>query len=459
MKHTYAIVDIETTGSHASANGITEIAIILHDGEKVIHIYQKLINPKKPIPLFIQSLTGITDSMLEDCPEFEEVAEEIYHLLKGKIFVAHNVNFDYSFVNHHLLRAGYELHSKKLCTVRLARKIFPGIKSYSLGKLCRHFNIEITNRHRAGGDAEATAVLFKMMLDADDQDHIKNTLNSRSKEQILPPHVPREELLQLPHLPGVYYFKDKKAKVIYVGKAINLYKRVFSHFSNNNTDKKKQDFLRKIRTIHYQVCGTELQALILETIEIKRLWPEQNRALKNPEQRFGLYVYEDQRGYSRLAIGKKTKHFKPAYQFNNMADGYSLLKRMIDDFGLCPKMCSLQSNTGVCISLENQKCNGICFSDDAKSEYNLRVDNALKTVSSALPTFAIIDDGRTKEEKSLILMENGIFYGMGYVKNHENYTSINDVKSLLTRYPSYSFIHNIIEDFALKNPHKRILFN
>jgi DNA polymerase-3 subunit epsilon len=125
----YAIVDIETTGSYAAANGITEISIHVFDGNSVIEKFETLINPGQPIPYYIQSMTGITDKMVEDAPAFEEVAEKIYSLLNEKIFIAHNVSFDYSFVKAHLKESGFDLNSKKLCTVRLSRKIFPGFPS------------------------------------------------------------------------------------------------------------------------------------------------------------------------------------------------------------------------------------------------------------------------------------------------------------------------------------------
>src|SRR5882672_2110806 len=131
----YAIVDIETTGGYAAANGITEISIHLFDGEKVTTKFETLINPGQPIPNYISAMTGITDKMVAAAPSFEEVAGKIHEILQDKIFIAHNVNFDYSFVKGHLKESGYELNSKKLCTVRLSRKIFPGLPSYSLGKL------------------------------------------------------------------------------------------------------------------------------------------------------------------------------------------------------------------------------------------------------------------------------------------------------------------------------------
>jgi DNA polymerase-3 subunit epsilon len=160
----YAIVDIETTGGHADSNGITEIAIYVYDGEKVIDEFVSLINPESYIPAFISGYTGITNEMVENAPIFEDVAEQVHQLLKDNIFVAHNVNFDYSFIKHQLQGCGYELDTKKLCTVRLSRKVFPGYKSYSLGNICGSLNIPISDRHRAAGDAKATVILFEQIL-------------------------------------------------------------------------------------------------------------------------------------------------------------------------------------------------------------------------------------------------------------------------------------------------------
>ncbi|MEO5648084.1 MAG: exonuclease domain-containing protein, partial [Chitinophagaceae bacterium] len=163
----YAIVDIETTGGYAAASGITEIAIIIHDGEKVLEQFESLVRPAYNIPSYIQSLTGITNDMVENAPGFGELSAKIFSLLHDKIFIAHNVNFDYSFVKHQLSHSGYDLNVCKLCTVRLARKLIPGLPSYSLGNLCRSVNISISNRHRAGGDAIATAALFSQLVKQD----------------------------------------------------------------------------------------------------------------------------------------------------------------------------------------------------------------------------------------------------------------------------------------------------
>ena len=454
MNNLYAIVDIETTGGHANAHGITEIAIFIHDGVEIIEEFETLINPFQDIPIYIQSLTGITNEMLSTAPTFEQVAPKIFELLDGKIFVAHNVNFDYSFVNHHLKKEGFTLQCKKLCTVRLARKIFPGLPSYSLGKLSRSLNVNLFNRHRAAGDAFATTTIFKMMLDADEHGIIADAL--KVKEQSLPSFISRSQIDQIPRQPGVYYFKDKKDKIIYVGKAVNLQKRVLSHFSNNSPHKNKQEFLREIRKISHQVCGTELQALILENIEIKRLWPAQNRAAKKPERRWCLYVYEDQLGYIRFGVGKKAKNFKANYLFNSLANAQSLMRQWCTDFNLCPKLCGLQQSQAACILPENQP---ICSCNEGAYDYNLKVNSLLSHLEHGMPTYIIVDKGRTQIEKSCILVDKGVFYGMGYLPPHQIPDSVFKAKEILKPYPSYQFIENLVADYAINNPDKLTLLN
>ena len=230
------------------------------------------------------------------------------------------MNFDYSFVKHQLESSGYELDTKKLCTVRLSRKVFPGLPSYSLGKLCRELDIPIQNRHRAGGDADATAILFEKILKQDNQGAaIRQMLHGKSREQYLPPNLPAEQIASIPYTPGVYYFHDQKGKVIYVGKAKNLRSRVCSHFSNNHTGLRKQEFLRNIYSVSWQDCGTELMAFLLECVEIRRLWPAYNSSLKRFEQIYGLYVFEDQSGYLRLTIEKKKQNLPAYYSFNGLS--------------------------------------------------------------------------------------------------------------------------------------------
>ncbi|GAA3912640.1 DNA polymerase III subunit epsilon [Chitinophaga oryziterrae] len=455
----YAIVDIETTGGHAGANGITEIAIFIYDGHTIVQQYETLVNPGVPIPRYIQSLTGITDEMTATAPPFEAVAPDVYDLLHDKIFVAHNVNFDYSFIQHHLLQAGYDLRTKKLCTVRLGRKIVPGLPSYSLGNLCRSLKIPVEQRHRAAGDAAATVRLFELLLKQDNKKAIATALNASSKEQFLPPNLPPEQVINLPVSPGVYYFHDQKGKVVYVGKAKNIKKRVNSHFTGNNPSRQRQEFLRNIHSITCEVTGTELMAIILESVEIKRLWPVYNRSQKNVEFKFGFYAFEDQEGYLRLVIEKKRKYTTPLHSFPLLVQGHQMLRGLIREFELCPRLCFLQKGEGKCAPIPDHTCRGACDKTEKADSYNLRVKAAINHMQHQQPSFLIVDEGREPEEQSCIMMEKGRFYGMGYIPRDTAVTEGNMVKEWLTQYPENEYILNIIHQFADSNTSRLLQFS
>jgi DNA polymerase-3 subunit epsilon len=394
--------------------------------------------------------------MVQNAPPFEDVAHDVYHLLNNKIFVAHNVNFDHSFVRYHLAAAGYELQCNKLCTVRLGRKIIPGLPSYSLGKLCRHLGIENESRHRAAGDAEATAQLFSLLLQSDKGNHIPQALKQTSKEQLLPANLPKQDVDALPQSPGVYYFHDQKGKVIYVGKAKNLKKRVCSHFTGNNPGPQRQEFLRNIFNITFQLCGTELVAFVLEAVEIKRLWPKYNRSLKRFEHAYSLYAFEDQRGYMRLAIDKHRKLTGAIYSCNTLFEGRSILMKLIDTFGLCPKLCFIQNNTAECSGINSGNC--ACEGHESVADYNQRVNLAIIELNKALPTFAIRDAGRTDDEHSCLLIEKGKFYGMGYISHYFDADSLDQLKNHLTPYPGNDYIRNMVDSYAIRYPDRKMVF-
>ena len=452
----YAVVDIETTGGYAAAHGITEIAIKIHDGLTVIDSYETLINPRQNIPMHIQALTGITNEMVVVAPDFREVADEIYGLLRDKVFVAHNVNFDYSFVRHHLEACGYTLNCRKLCTVRLSRKIFPGFPSYSLGKLCSNLEVQLINRHRAGGDAAATAIILGLLIEKDTEGIIDSTLKKSSKEQVLPPNLQRSTIDQIPNTPGVYYFKDEKGKVIYVGKAKQLKKRVCTHFSGHNISLQRQNFLKSIHHIDFETCGTELMAFILEAAEIKRLWPENNRAMKRFEQKYSLYQFEDQNGYLRLCIDKYRKNGAALYSFNHLLEGHQLLRTVVSEHLLCEKLCFIQTPKGACTAHGENSCQGACIGKENATDYNFRVHRAVEHLQQLLPSFALIDQGRSEDEKSCLWVEKGRFYGMGYLSDHVDINDVETLKSAITPYPSNDYIMNLILTYSSQYPQKTI---
>jgi DNA polymerase-3 subunit epsilon len=453
----YAIVDIETTGSYASANGITEIAIYISDGKTITDTYSTLVNPNQPIPSYIQAMTGITNEMVAKAPSFEKVAKKVYKLLSDKIFIAHNVNFDYSFVKSHLEAHGFSFNTKKLCTVRLGRKIFPGLTSYSLGNFCQAMGISNNARHRATGDAEATTHLFHMMVENDKENHIEKSLQRNSKEQHLPPNVAKKDFDKLPSTPGVYYFHNEKGKIIYVGKARNIRNRVSSHFSGDMQGRQKQNFIKHTHAISFQPTATELMAHILESTEIKKLWPIYNYSQKRWEDVYGLFSFADQNGYLRIAIEKNKKNLRAHHTFHYLVDGHAIIRKLVKEYNLCPKLCFMQADSIPCEGIKDETCHGACEKTEATAHYNKRVTKALASLGNQ-SSFIIVDDGLHDEEKSCILVENGSFKGMGYVSSSVQINDPSLLKDYIRPYRENQFIRNIVLGYAARYPHKVIVF-
>jgi len=448
-KQEYAIVDIETTGGNASGSRITEIAIIIHDGTKITDRWESLVNPQKEIPLPIFALTGINNEMVQNAPIFDDISEKVLEMLTDRIFVAHNVNFDYSFVRHQLEQAGFKWTAKKLCTVRATRKIRPGLSSYSLGNLCNTLDIPVNGRHRAGGDADATAILFSRLLVWDEEGEMAKMIKKTAQDQRLPPNLPPADFEQLPEKPGVYYFYNEVKKVIYVGKAINIKKRVASHFSGHKITPQRQNFLRDIHAISFEVCGTELMALLLECTEIKSLWPAYNRALKRFEAKFGLYQYEARNGYKYLAIGKLNKFQACTEVFNSEFDAINLLRNLTEQFDIDYRFCKYsRPEEGEFIQKKD-----VSELPDVES-HNERIENAIDFLIKGRPSFGIIDKGRTPDERSCIWVENGHFYGMGYITTDIAIAEPSELKDYVTQYRSSNYIMQLISSYAAKYPGK-----
>ncbi|MES2484388.1 MAG: exonuclease domain-containing protein [Bacteroidota bacterium] len=445
----YAIVDIETTGGNASGSRITEIAIIIHNGIDIIDRWETLVNPQKDIPLPIFALTGINNNMVRLAPIFDDIASKVFEMLSGRIFVAHNVNFDYSFVRHQLEQAGFTWTARKLCTVRATRKIKPGLGSYSLGNLCRSLDIVLENRHRAGGDADATAILFSRLLQWDTDGELDKMIKKTAQDQRLPPNLPPADFEQLPEKPGVYYFYNEAKKVVYVGKAVNLKKRVASHFSGHKITSQRQHFLRDIYSISFEVCATELMALLLECTEIKKLWPTYNRALKRFEAKFGLFEYEARSGYRYLAMGKLNKFQANIEVFNSLHDGINVLRSLAQQFDIDYRFCKycIEGDKGAPPSSNPENLPDVV-------QHNQQVQNAIDFLQGGRPSFAIIDKGRSIEERSCIWVENGHFYGMGYIASDIGFTQPAEIKEYITPYKSNQYIMQLIYTYTQKYPGK-----
>ena len=413
----FAIVDIETTGLSGADNRVTEIAIILHDGHKVQEEFHTLVNPGVPVSPYVTGLTGIDDQMVADAPAFEALAEQLLELMENRVFVAHNVQFDFQVLRSEFKRSGYEFYRKKLCTVRWSRKVFPGLGSYSLGKLCSSLDIPLTDRHRAKGDADATVLLFEKLLACDREEVFMEMISRNAGTGVLPALLPREEFEKLPEAPGIYYFKDQYGKIIYVGKAINIKKRVLGHFY----DKKPREtaLCRETASLDFELSGSELLALLMESKEIKKHYPKYNRAQKNTNKGYALTTYVNRKGILQLGYNPSRLVSGALGTFFSVHECIAELERLCLKYQLCPRYTQLQVHSGPCDHYRIRSCRGICRDREEVEAYNERVRQAIEELTMSGESFVLLLNGREQGEKGFFMVENGVYKGYGFLDENQ----------------------------------------
>ncbi len=270
----YAVLDIETTGGKYNEEGITEIAIHKFDGHQVIDRFISLVNPEKDIQPFVVNLTGINNKMLRTAPKFHEVAKRIVEITEGTVIVAHNAQFDYRVLRMEFRKLGFNFERKTLCTVDLSKRLIPQAESHSLGKLVRSLGIAVSDRHRANGDALATLKLFKFLLTKDSNKSIiravirAENLGELSQRQI-------DIVSGMPSETGVYYMYNKEGELIYLGKSIDIKRKVNSLFTRDGKEARKLQ--KATRKVTYELTGSELIALLKENEELQKNKPLFNR--------------------------------------------------------------------------------------------------------------------------------------------------------------------------------------
>ena len=453
----YTIIDIETTGNGIKGNKITEISIFKYDGGQIVDEFTSLVNPQCPIPYFITGLTGIDDQMVQNAPVFHEIADTIQSITEGCIFVAHSVNFDYGVIKEEFRQIGIDFTRKKLCTVRLSRQLIPGLRSYSLGKLCSAVQIPLVGRHRARGDAHATVLLFEQLLNKpESEDVFKKFLNARSQEATLPPHLPKSVFDNIPQKPGIYYFMNQKGEIIYVGKAINLKKRVLGHFYDKS--RKEIQMCSETANIDFKLAGSELMALLMESAEIKRLFPPYNRAQKRTGKQYAIFAYEDRNGIMHLAYNTIKGVPNPLKIIHNQTECRAYLEEVCKSFSLCPRYCHLQQTNVACSHHEINTCEGICRGKEAVEDYNQKVEEAITHMKLLASEVRIIKEkGRDSNESAVVLIADGIYKGFGFIDTDIEISTLEDVEAFITPQKHTVETESILTQYLLKHNKSQVL--
>ncbi|MDX1349035.1 MAG: exonuclease domain-containing protein [Putridiphycobacter sp.] len=408
----YAIIDIETSGGTPKDSKVIEIAIIITDGTTVLDTYQTLVNPEKSIDWYVTKLTGITNKDVANAPKFYEVAKTIYQLIENRVFVAHNIGFDYPIVRNEFKSLGLDIRLPHLCTIQTARVLIPDVESYGLKNLSNHLDIKLDSHHRAMADTEATAEIFSKLYRIVDGklDHfIKQDINPK----LLHEKLDLATFDDIPNKTGVYFFYNDKGELIYIGKSIHIKKRVEQHLKNTKTDKAIQ-MRSEIAKIEYQLTGSELISLLKESELIKKYQPPYNRAQRNTNFSYGIYTYVDGKGYINLTIKKVNATEQPVHTFTSIAAAKSQLESWVETYDLCEKLVGLFSSTGACFKYTIKNCAGACAGKESAETYNKKVQQLIDKLTFSKKSFIITDKGKSKTEISFVYIEKGQYKGYGF---------------------------------------------
>lgn len=393
--------------------------------------------------------------MLRNAPKFYEVAKRIVEITEDCIIVAHNSSFDYRILKTEFKRLGFPFKRKTLCTVELSKELIPDMPSYSLGKLTRSLGIAISDRHRADGDAKATVKLFKMLLNKDTK---KEIIKAAVKTELKPKIASNLNTIleDLPTETGVYYIHNEASEIIYIGKSNNIKKRLTQHFTGKNSKSKKIQAL--VHSVSFEKTGSELVALLKESEEIKKNKPLLNRALKKHIFSHGLYKHIDKNGYVNLRIESASKKDLPITTFTNRQSATSFMNYALTTFELCQKLTGLEKTKTSCFNYGLKECLGACITEESPENYNNRVNAFIDLYSYENKNMLIIDRGRDIDEKSVIVIENGEFKGLGFYELNHQINNPDVLLSLITPMSNNRDNQHIIQSYVRRNK-KRLKIN
>lgn len=378
----YVLLDLETTGGNAVHDRITEIAAVRIENGVETARWSTLINPGVRIPAFIQSLTGISDAMVADAPNFEKVAQTLLDLLDGAVFVAHNVRFDHGFVQNELARLDIALKTKTLCTVRLSRKLYPQHKGHGLDAILKRHGLHTQSRHRAMGDVDVVLQWLKIA-----SAEMGETALQRAAAELLqgsaclPPQL-ETAITDIPDSPGVYEFYGEGPMPLYIGKSVSMRTRVMSHFQSATKVAREMRILTEIRRVEWRETAGELGALLLESRLVKEKQPLYNRQLRREKALYSWQLHVDlsENPLVKLVKLDELEHsqWDQLYgTYRSKRQATDNLRLLADTHGLCPQLLGLESGKGPCFASQIGRCKGACAGREPLIQHRAKLQMAL----------------------------------------------------------------------------------
>jgi DNA polymerase-3 subunit epsilon len=378
-----AIVDLETTGMTATGDRITEVAIVSVVDGVVEEEWSSLVNPECSIPESIRMLTGISNEMVRDAPRFSQLAGEVLARLEGRVFVAHNARFDYGFLKNEFRRLDARFTEDVLCTVRLSRRLNPGVKGHSLDDLVRRHALPGAGRHRALGDARYVWEFLQAMEREQGAEEVAAAVKALLKVPSLPPQLDPGVFDAIPEGPGIYRFFGVNDLPLYIGKSVNLRDRVRSHFSSDHRSANDLRLSSEIRRLDYTETAGELGALLLEARLVKEVTPLSNTALRRKGTTCVLRLPDLSAPPEILDVGEvewegRDDESEALYgPFATKRHAKQLLERLASEEGLCWRQLGWEKRGGPCFARQLKRCRGACVGEESPEQHHLRLATAL----------------------------------------------------------------------------------
>ena len=386
---TFVVIDIETTGLKPGPAVITEIAAVRVAEGRLTAEFHTLVNPGRKVPAAITRLTGITDDMLNDQPRIDTVFPQLHAFLSSSVIVAHNADFDVSFLNFDARRVlSAPLLNPSLCTLRLARRLLSGLRSRSLDAVAAHLGVACPDRHRALGDARITAEVFLILLEQLSAQGIttvgqlldfQHTARDGRRFEFF---VPRPTLDHLPEGPGVYRMLDGEGRLLYIGKAKNLRRRVNSYFTNSSGHSDKVlDLVRTVREVTYDQTGSELEAALREAELIRALKPPYNRLSKHlPRVAFLKLTIGNP--YPRLGLtakpGSDRSFYIGPFRSREFAEKAQRLLARLFGLRICLENLVPAPTITPCLTGQIGACTSPCAARISREDYSVQVATFLR---------------------------------------------------------------------------------
>lgn len=371
------LIDVETTGGSATYGRITEIGIVEID-EDGVHEWSTLINPAMNIPLDIQNITGITNEMVASAPRFEDVAEIILEKIKGKLFIAHNVQFDYGFVTREFSRLGIYFEAERMCSVQLSRTLYPEQPSHSLEAIIQRNQIFVRYRHRALDDAKATYTFLKIAEEEHGVEKCHAAVLKQFQKEGLPSTLDPVLINSLPNKAGVYYFWNGANELLHIGKSKKIRDGVLFQFANRNSSSHTNSICEKTRDITWETTGGELSALILYSQKITELHPTYNKKPQIVPTLHSILLKENELGWivPEVVSAENIVHSKHRLYglFTSIKKAKNAIKQMTDQYGLCHRATNLEkAEAGPCTGYMLKKCKGLCIGTQSYLLHNVKI--------------------------------------------------------------------------------------